>query len=52
MKMMLMSRSTLMTLSMLKKLTIKLTMNKKMLSELAEKWSQKTAVPTMKVKMR
>jgi hypothetical protein len=45
-------RSTLMMLSMLKKLTIKLTMNKKMWSELVARWSQMTVVPTMKARTR
>jgi hypothetical protein len=39
-----MSKNTSMTLSMLKKLTIKLTMNKKMSSVQAARWSLMTAV--------
>jgi hypothetical protein len=45
-------RNTLMMVSMLKKLTIKLTMNKKMWSELVARWSQMTVVPTMKARTR
>ncbi len=46
------SRSTLRTASMVKKLTIKLTMNKKMWSELVARWNQMTAAQTTMVKMR
>ena len=37
---------------MVKKLTIKLTMNKKMWSELVARWSQRTAALTTMAKMR
>ena len=45
-------RSTLMMLSMVKKLTIKLTMNKKTWSEPVARWSQMIVVQTMKARTR
>ena len=46
------SRSTLRTPSMVKKLTIQLTMNKKMWSEMVARWNQMTAVKTTMARMR